>query len=95
MYTCECDYAHLSYVVSLGLCMHVYVIMHIYAIPLCYALRYPRTPQESLDHLFGLFNRLFPHGKNIWFWVIHLVSLLDNSVSKRISSFDHPFGLFQ
>jgi hypothetical protein len=42
MYTCECDYAHLSYVVSLGLCMHVYVIMHIYAIPLCYALRYSK-----------------------------------------------------
>ena len=34
MYACACDYAHLSYVVSLWLCMHVHAIMHIYAIPL-------------------------------------------------------------
>ena len=79
MYACACDYAHLCHAVGLHLCMHEHVIMHIYVMHSAI----PRTSKKSLDHLFGLFNRLFPQGKNIWFWVIHLVSLLDNSVSKR------------
>ena len=87
MYACACDYAHLCHAVGLHLCMHEHVIMHIYVLHSAI----PRTPQESLDHLFGLFNRLFPHGKNIWFWVIYLVSLLDNSVNKRLSSLKPSF----
>ena len=88
MYARACDYAHLCHAVCLHLCIHEHVIMHIYVMHPAI----PRIPEESFDHLFGLFNRLSPQRKNIWLWVIHLVSLLD-SVSKRISSFDHPIGL--
>ena len=87
-YSKECDYAHPCHPVGLHLCIHEHVIVHFYVMHPAI----PRTPEESLDHLFGLFNRLFPQRKNIWFWVIHLASSLA-SVSKRISSFDHPFGL--
>ena len=89
MYACACDYAHLCHAVGLHLCMHEHVIIHIYVMHSVI----PRTSKKSLDHLFGSFNRLFPQGRNIWFWVIHLVSLLVNSVSKRISSFDQALGL--
>ena len=91
MHACACDYAHLCHAVDLHLCMHEHVNMHIYVMHSAI----PRTPQESFDHSFGLLNRLFPHANNILFWAIRLVSLLDNSVRKIISSFDHLFGLIK